>query len=288
MTEGAPGHPGELIPTGSKVIWPAVGDGGGDPGLEGGRPAGVVATEAHPDETHPSGVDVVSRIHGIDRRRDGDLVVVADGQLGADLALTRSVEAEHGKTTSQQWGPCAVTILLGGVEPRQEDHQRGRPPDSGNTAAGDAEQPGEVRILEGDGDLLDRGRHEGQDPVMAFHHLGQTVGMALEVVHRQEVGEVVTARRRQEAVHRGDAAPLVPGRFAHRFVDPGRRHPLGRPVGPVADPPHRRGQIAQRDVSGKKASRPDVENLLDDRIGVVEGAGGGGIDPHCAFGRGRA
>ena len=41
---------------------------------------------------------------------------------------------------------------------------------------------------------------------MAFHHLGQAVGMALGVVHRQEVGEVVTksdaARKQSTAVMR--------------------------------------------------------------------------------------
>ena len=114
---------------------------------------------------------------------------------------------------------------------------------------------------------------------MTLEHLGQTVSVGLLVVDREEVGQVITSRRAEERRHRGDAAPLFPRLLAHLFVHAGGLHPFRSPVGPGGDSVDRAGQVAEGDPV-EKASRPDVEDFLDERVRVVDGAGRGGIDSH--------
>ena len=211
----------------------------------------------------------------VDGGGNGHLVVMADRQLRTDLPLAGAVKAEHGHPAAEQRPPPAVALLLGRVQTGEEDHHG-----VGTVTGGDAQQAREIGFGEGDGDLLDRGLHVGQNPVMALHHLGQAMGMSVLVVDGEEVGEVITPRRRHEEADRGDATTLVPRLLAHLLVGSGGLGPFRAPIGPVVNPLHGRRKVADFDVTVEEPGRPNVEDLLDLWIPVVKGAGGSGVDSH--------
>jgi hypothetical protein len=68
--------------------------------------------------------------------------------------------------------------------------------------------------------------------------------------------------------------------ITHLLVLPGGLHPFRPPIGPSVDSLHGGRQVTERNLPVEKASRPDVEDFLDDRVRVMDGSGSGRIDSH--------
>ena len=114
-----------LVPDVAEPVGPAQPHAGLHPGLEGEHAQAVVAAEAHPEQADP--VEVEVRAPGsVEHGGDRDVVVGADRQLVARLALAGTVHRQRGHAALEEDVLEPEELLLRRVEAGHEEHE-GRP-----------------------------------------------------------------------------------------------------------------------------------------------------------------
>ena len=232
-----------------------------DAPVEGRRARSVVAPERDAPDADAARVEVRARPDEIDDGLHRLLVLGANGEVVLALPLPRAVEGKRREPALEEALLVVAHFLLGRVEPHAHDDDRG-----GRSAARLAQVRVEMPALIGDRHALAGWIEERQRLVAAVDGLAVRLLHLLEVVHEQELPEVVAQRRARVVLPGGELEALLQRLVAERFVDRRARAPRLAPVLPAAAARGHLLEVGERHPVRDEARRPVRDRGLDPRV----------------------
>jgi hypothetical protein len=222
-----------------------------DPGLERGRPGGVVPAQAHPHHPDPVAVQVAAGAKHVERGGHRGLKIRADFGRIPGFSLAGAIKRERGHPPGQEDVLRREELFLRGVQ-ACDQHDQWRPV-SARRAAQVSHHGGAV---EGQFHPLSG----GIEPSVRVHHGGHRLigrpAVFRLVKHPHELAEVIAEGRADPGLSRRQG----PARFLRLAGEPSVQVAVGapgvQPVRPAFERPRHPGEVTGVDPLGREPRTP--------------------------------